>query len=40
MDNPNFLKHTIAIRDEQGSPQLSYRPVTIEDIQPLEEIKY
>ncbi len=40
MDNPNFLKHTIAIRDAQGSPQLSYRPVTIEDIQPLEEIKY
>lgn len=40
MDNPNFLKHTIATRDAQGSPQLSYRPVTIEDIQPLEEIKY
>ncbi len=40
MDNPNFLKHTIMVRDTQGNPQLSYRPVTIEDIQPLEEIKY
>ncbi|MBN2092847.1 FAD-binding protein [candidate division KSB1 bacterium] len=40
MDNPNFLKHTIVVPDTQGNPQLSYRPVTIEDIQPLEEIKY
>ena len=40
MDNENFLKHTMVRLDEKGEPQLSYKPVVIEDIEPLEEIKY
>ncbi len=40
MDNANFLKHTMVTRDGDGNPQLSYKPVVIEDIEPLEEIKY
>lgn len=40
MDNENFLKHTMVKLDEHGQPQLSYKPVVIEDIEPLAEIKY
>ncbi len=40
MDNPNFLKHSMVKQDENGQPQLSYKPVLIEDIEPLAEIKY
>jgi len=40
MDNQNFLKHTMISLDEKGEPQLSYKPVVIEDIEPLTEIKY
>lgn len=40
MDNENFLKHTMVSLDEKGEPQLSYKPVVIEDIEPLAEIKY
>lgn len=40
MDNKNFLKHTMVNIDENGNPQLSYKPVVIEDIEPLAEIKY
>ncbi|UCE05088.1 MAG: FAD-binding protein [bacterium] len=40
MDNKNFLRHTIVKKDKQGNPQLSYRKVVIEDIEPLEEIRY
>lgn len=40
MDNQNFLKHTMVRRDNNGQPQLSYKPVVIEDIEPLAEIKY
>lgn len=40
MDNRNFLKHTIVKRDAAGHPQLSYKDVVIENIEPLDEIKY
>ncbi len=40
MDNKNFLKHTIVTRDEKGNPQLSYKDVRIEHIEPLDEIRY
>jgi len=40
MDNANFLKHTIVTRDQDGNPQLGYKPVVIEDIEPLAEIRY
>lgn len=40
MDNENFLKHTMVSLDKKGNPQLSYKPVAIEDIEPLAEIKY
>lgn len=40
MDNQNFLKHTMVSLDKKGNPQLSYKPVVIEDIEPLAEIKY
>jgi succinate dehydrogenase/fumarate reductase flavoprotein subunit len=40
MDNENFLKHTMVSVDENGNPRLSYKPVIIEDIEPLAEIKY
>jgi len=40
MDNENFLKHTMVSLDKKGEPQLSYKPVMIEDIEPLAEIKY
>lgn len=40
MDNENFLKHTMVSLDKDGNPQLSYKPVVIEDIEPLAEIKY
>jgi succinate dehydrogenase / fumarate reductase flavoprotein subunit len=40
MDNENFLKHTMVSLDKKGNPQLSYKPVVIEDIEPLAEIKY
>ncbi|MCI0494356.1 FAD-binding protein, partial [candidate division KSB1 bacterium] len=40
MDNQNFLKHTMIGLDKKGEPQLSYKPVAIEDIEPLAEIKY
>lgn len=40
MDNENFLKHTMVSLDNKGNPQLSYKPVVIEDIEPLAEIKY
>jgi succinate dehydrogenase/fumarate reductase flavoprotein subunit len=40
MDNQNFLKHTMISLDKNGNPQLSYKPVVIEDIEPLAEIKY
>jgi len=40
MDNKNFLKHTMVKLDETGKPQLSYKPVVIEDIEPLAEIRY
>jgi succinate dehydrogenase / fumarate reductase flavoprotein subunit len=40
MDNENFLKHTMVKLDETGKPQLSYKPVVIEDIEPLAEITY
>jgi len=40
MDNPNFLRHTLVRQDPDGNPLLSYKPVTIEDIEPLEEIRY
>lgn len=40
MDNPNFLKHTLVRLDENGNPELTYKPVVIEDISPLAEIRY
>ena len=40
MDNKNFLKHSIAQKDENDNPKLSYKDVVIEDIEPLEEIRY
>ena len=40
MDNQNFLKHTIVALNETNELQLSYKPVVIEDIEPLAEIKY
>ncbi|MBN2009373.1 FAD-dependent oxidoreductase [candidate division KSB1 bacterium] len=40
MDNENFLKHTIVTRNGDGEPKLSYKPVVIEDIEPLKQIKY
>ncbi len=40
MDNRNFFKHTIARRNAQGFPELSYKDVVVEDIEPLDEIKY
>lgn len=40
MDNENFLNHTMVAKDKDGNPQLSYKPVVIEDIEPLAEIKY
>jgi len=40
MDNKNFLRHTIVTKDEQGKPRISYKDVVIEDIEPLEEIRY
>jgi succinate dehydrogenase/fumarate reductase flavoprotein subunit len=40
MDNANFLKHTIVTRSSDGTPALSYKPVVIEDIEPLKQIKY
>lgn len=40
MDNQNFLKHTMVSLDKNGNPQLSHKPVVIEDIEPLAEIKY
>jgi succinate dehydrogenase / fumarate reductase flavoprotein subunit len=40
MDNQNFLKHSMVNIDENGNSQLSYKPVVIEDIEPLAEIKY
>jgi len=40
MDNQNFLKHTIVALNEDRELQLSYKPVVIEDIEPLAEIKY
>ena len=40
MDNKNFFKHTVAHRDEKGFPQLSYKDVVVEDIEPLDEITY
>ncbi len=40
LDNQNFLRHTIVRRDAEGMPQLSYKPVVLEDIKPLDEIRY
>jgi succinate dehydrogenase/fumarate reductase flavoprotein subunit len=40
MDNENFLKHTMVAKDKDGNPQLNYKSVVIEDIEPLAEIKY
>ena len=40
MDNQNFLNHTMISLGEDGKPQLDYKPVVIEDIEPLAEIKY
>ena len=40
MDNENFLKHTMISLDKKGKPQLIYKPVVIEYIEPLAEIKY
>ena len=40
VDNQNFLKHTMINLDKKGNPQLSYKAVVIEDIEPLAEIKY
>ena len=40
MDNQNFLKHTMVSLDKNGNPQLSHKPVVIDDIEPLAEIKY
>jgi len=38
-DDVNFLKHTLAYRTEDGTPQLRYKPVTITKYQP-QERKY
>ncbi|MBN1349625.1 FAD-binding protein [candidate division KSB1 bacterium] len=40
MDNANFLKHTLVRKDESGALEISYKAVNIEDIKPLEEIRY
>ncbi|MBD3288708.1 FAD-binding protein [candidate division KSB1 bacterium] len=40
MDNDNFFKHSIVKRDGNGEAKLSYKDVTVEDIEPLSEIKY
>lgn len=40
LDNQNFLRHTIVRQDADGMPQLSYKPVVLEDIKPLDEIRY
>ncbi len=40
LDNTNFLKHSLVARSPAGSLSLSYRPVTIVDTLPLDEIKY
>lgn len=40
LDNEGFLKHSILTRGPDGDMQLSYRDVTVEDIEPLAEVKY
>jgi succinate dehydrogenase / fumarate reductase flavoprotein subunit len=40
MDNANFLKHSILRRGPDGEMDLSWRAVTIEDIEPEAEVKY
>lgn len=40
MDNQNFLKHTIVQDIGKVDPELSYKEVVIEDIEPLAEIRY
>ena len=35
-DDENFLKHTIVTLDDDGRPQLDWRPVTITKWQPQE----
>ena len=40
MDNPNFLKHTLVRQDTDAKLQLDYKPVVIEDFEPLAEIRY
>lgn len=40
IDNENFLRHTMVQKDTTGNPQIDYKEVVIEDIEPLSEIKY
>jgi succinate dehydrogenase / fumarate reductase flavoprotein subunit len=40
LDNENFLTHTVVRRREDGSLELGYKPVTIEDVEPASEIQY
>ncbi len=40
MDNQQFLKHTLMKKNQKGEPELSYKDVVIEDIEPLDEIRY
>lgn len=40
MDNPNFLKHTLVRQDADTTLRLDYKPVVIEEIEPLDEIRY
>ena len=40
LDNERFLRHTAVRRRGGGALDLSYKPVTIEDIEPVSEIQY
>ena len=40
LDNERFLKHSMLRRGPGGEMDLSYKPVTIEDIEPQAEVKY
>ena len=40
LDNERFLQHTYCRRRGDGSLDLSYGPVTIQDIEPQAEVKY
>jgi succinate dehydrogenase/fumarate reductase flavoprotein subunit len=40
MDNANFLKHSLVRLNEDGTVSVSYRDVTLVDVEPLDRITY